>query len=75
MQNFGWYLCQQSRYAEADSMFTQALGVPLYRDSPRTLLTHIAAGRITPAPTQSGRAWIIPLNYRYQPPPTANSRY
>lgn len=39
MQNFGWYLCQQSRFAEADALFAQALAVPQYQDSPRTLLT------------------------------------
>jgi type IV pilus assembly protein PilF len=39
MQNYGWYLCQRRRYAEADTMFRQALAVPQYRDSPRTLLT------------------------------------
>ena len=38
MQNFGWYLCQQNRFAEADSYFTQALAVPQYREAPRTLL-------------------------------------
>ncbi|HEX7439824.1 MAG TPA: type IV pilus biogenesis/stability protein PilW [Caldimonas sp.] len=39
MQNFGSYLCQQRRYPEADALFNQALAVPQYRDSPRTLLT------------------------------------
>jgi len=39
MQNYGWYLCQQKRFPEADTMFLQALSVPQYRDSPRTLLT------------------------------------
>ena len=39
MQNFGWYLCQKRRYAESDEMFRQALDVPQYRESPRTLLT------------------------------------
>jgi type IV pilus assembly protein PilF len=39
MQNFGWFLCQRQRYPEADSMFRQALAVPQYRDTPRTLLT------------------------------------
>jgi type IV pilus assembly protein PilF len=39
MQNFGWYLCQQKRFGEADTMFRQALAVPQYRDSSRTLLT------------------------------------
>lgn len=39
MQNYGWYLCQQKRYPEADTFFRQALAVPQYRDVPRTLLT------------------------------------
>lgn len=39
MQNFGWYLCQQSRFSEANALFLQALAVPQYQDSPRTLLT------------------------------------
>lgn len=38
MQNYGWFMCQRQRYAEADTLFRQALGVPQYRDSPRTLL-------------------------------------
>ena len=39
MQNYGWFMCQRQRYAEAETMFRQALGVPQYRDSPRTMLT------------------------------------
>ena len=39
MQNFGWYLCQHKRYPEASAMFSQALAVPQYRDTARTLLT------------------------------------
>ncbi|MBW8828670.1 MAG: type IV pilus biogenesis/stability protein PilW [Burkholderiales bacterium] len=39
MQNYGWYLCQQKRFPEAETMFLQALSIPQYRDSPRTLLT------------------------------------
>ena len=39
MQNFGWYLCQQRRFAEADAWFVQAIAVPRYSDTPRTLLT------------------------------------
>jgi type IV pilus assembly protein PilF len=38
MNNFGWYLCQQKRYAESIALFNQALAVPQYRDAPRTLL-------------------------------------
>jgi type IV pilus assembly protein PilF len=39
MQNFGWYLCQQSRFGEAEALFAQALKAPRYQDTPRTLLT------------------------------------
>ena len=39
MQNFGWYLCQQKRYSEANEQFNLALAVPQYRDIARTLLT------------------------------------
>lgn len=38
MQNFGWYLCQRERYAEADALFVRALTVPQYQDTTRTLL-------------------------------------
>ena len=38
MQNFAWYLCQQKRYPEANSLFEQALAVPQYRDGLRTQL-------------------------------------
>ena len=39
MQNFGYYLCQKKRYAEADALFDQALALPRYRQAPRTWLT------------------------------------
>ena len=38
MQNFGWFLCQRKRYAEADAVFGQALGVLQSRDTSRPLL-------------------------------------
>jgi len=38
MHNYGWYFCQQKRYADANSMFQQALAVPQYRGVTRTLL-------------------------------------
>ena len=38
MHNYGWYLCQQKRYAESNAMFSQALAVPQYRGVARTLL-------------------------------------
>lgn len=36
--NYGWFLCQQRRYPEADAQFRQALAVPNYREASRTLL-------------------------------------
>ena len=53
MQNLGWYLCQQKRYAEANQQFDQLLAVPQYRDGARTLLTqgvcHAYAGNLPQA--------------------------
>lgn len=34
--NYGWMLCQQSRYPEAMQMFANALGNPTYRDRAKT---------------------------------------
>jgi type IV pilus assembly protein PilF len=53
MQNFGWYLCQQKRYAEANQQFDLLMAVPNYRDGARTLLTqgvcHAFAGNLPEA--------------------------
>jgi len=38
MHNYGWYLCMQKRYVEADSQFQLALAQPQYREITRTLL-------------------------------------
>jgi type IV pilus assembly protein PilF len=38
MHNYGWFLCQQRRFADADQQFDRALAVPQYRDVPRSLL-------------------------------------
>lgn len=38
MHNFGWFLCQSSRFAESDALFRQALAQPQYRDTVRTLM-------------------------------------
>lgn len=38
LHNFGWYLCQRKRYAEANAQFSQALSLPQLRDPSRTLL-------------------------------------
>lgn len=53
MQNFGYFLCQQKRYPEADQLFEQALAVPQYAAKGRTLLTQgvcqAFAGRLAEA--------------------------
>lgn len=38
IHNYGWYLCQQRRYAEADAEFARAIAEPTYRLAPRTML-------------------------------------
>ncbi len=38
MHNYGWFLCQAQRYAEAVAFFEQALAQPQYRASARTLM-------------------------------------
>ncbi len=38
MHNYGWFLCQQRRWPEAEAQFGAALALPQYRDSMRTLL-------------------------------------
>lgn len=37
MNNYGWVLCQNQRYKEAEAQFQQALGQPNYRGAARTL--------------------------------------
>jgi type IV pilus assembly protein PilF len=38
LHNYGWFLCQNSRHADAEQQFRQALAQPQYRDGVRTLL-------------------------------------
>lgn len=38
LHNYGWFLCQERRYPDAEAQFERALSVPQYRDGPRTLL-------------------------------------
>lgn len=63
MQNFGWYLCQQSRFGEAEALFSQALNVPQYQDSPRTLLTQgvcqARSGKLDAAERSLVRAYAL----------------
>ena len=63
MQNYGWHLCQQSRFDEADALFGRALAVPRYRDSARSLLTRgicqARAGNLELAETNLQRAYEL----------------
>jgi type IV pilus assembly protein PilF len=38
LHNFGWLQCQQKRYAEAEQLFTQAIGLTHYRDKAKSLM-------------------------------------
>jgi type IV pilus assembly protein PilF len=38
MHNYGWFLCQQGRYADAHRQFDAAMAMTNYREVPRTLL-------------------------------------
>ena len=38
MHNYGWYLCQQRRFADANTQFNLAIAEPTYRQVPRTML-------------------------------------
>lgn len=38
MHNYGWFLCQQRRFAEAEAQFDAAIALPQYRQVPRTML-------------------------------------
>jgi type IV pilus assembly protein PilF len=39
LHNYGWLLCQQQRYADADQYFARALASPVYLDRAKTLMT------------------------------------
>jgi type IV pilus assembly protein PilF len=38
MHNYGWYLCQQRRFDDADAQFKRAIAETAYRGVPRTML-------------------------------------
>lgn len=60
MQNYGWFLCQQRRFTEADAMFERALAQPQNREVARTLsaqgVCHARAGRLRDAERTLTRA-------------------
>ena len=39
MQNYGWFLCQQKRFPEADAQFAAAIAEPTYTEQARSMLT------------------------------------
>lgn len=49
MHNYGWMLCQQRRWADADAQFRAALALPQYANAARTMLAqgvcHARAGQ------------------------------
>ena len=63
MHNFGWYLCQQKRFPEAGAFFTQALAVPQYRGTARTLVAQgicqAGAGQLLEAEASLTRAYEL----------------
>ena len=63
MHNYGWFLCQQNRYAESNAQFTQALAVPQYRGVARTLMAHgvcqARAGKLDDAEASLSRAYEL----------------
>jgi type IV pilus assembly protein PilF len=63
MHNFGFFLCQQRRYAEAEAQFATALALPQYRDVVRTLLAQgvcqARAGQLEAAERSLQRAYEL----------------
>jgi type IV pilus assembly protein PilF len=63
MHNFGWFLCQQQRYTDADAQFSAALALPQYRSFARTLLAQGAcqarAGQLHRADGTLSRAFEL----------------
>ncbi|WP_395700123.1 type IV pilus biogenesis/stability protein PilW [Aquabacterium sp.] len=63
MHNYGWYLCQRQRYADAAAQFQQALATPQYRDASRTWLARgicqARAGQLAEAETSMMRSYEL----------------
>jgi len=61
LHNYGWYHCQQKRYAEAEQMFQQAIAAQDYLNTTRTLLTsgicQARAGQWTEAEATLNKAY------------------
>lgn len=63
LHNYGWLLCQQNRYADAQQQFTAALSVPTYTERPKTLMTQglcqIRAGQKAEAERSLSQAYEL----------------
>lgn len=63
MHNRGWFLCQRNKFVEADRLFEQALAVPQYRDTQRSLLAQgvcqARAGNLEGAERKLARAYEL----------------
>lgn len=63
LHNYGWLLCQQGRYAEADANFKQALASTVYRDRSKTFmaqgLCELRAGKSADAEHSLARSYEL----------------
>lgn len=63
LHNYGWYLCQQRRFDDAEVQFNAALAAPQYAEGPRTLMARgvcqARAGRWLEAERHLGRAFEL----------------
>ncbi|CAN5237521.1 type IV pilus biogenesis/stability protein PilW [soil metagenome] len=63
LHNYGWLLCQESRYVDAAQQFTLALAVPGYVDRAKTLMTQgaceVRAGRLDDAERSLRQAYEL----------------
>ncbi len=63
LHNFGWFLCTQGRYPEADQFFGQAMTSPVYGDQAKTLMTQgicqARAGRTADAERTLARSYEL----------------
>jgi type IV pilus assembly protein PilF len=63
MHNYGWFLCQHKRYADSAAQFNQALAVPQYRGTSRTLLAYgvcqAFAGQLADADATLSKAYEL----------------
>jgi len=63
LHNYGWFLCQQRRFDDAEAQFNAALAAPQYADGPRTLMARgvcqARAGRWAEAERHLSRAFEL----------------